>query len=105
MVVGLSPRLRFDHQYRSFLDLAATQVAAAVATARAYEDERKRAEALAEIDRAKTLFFSNVSHEFRTPLTLVLGPMEELKGQLDATPRPPSNTSKSILPTVTVYDS
>ena len=82
MVVGLSPRLRFDHQYRSFLDLAATQVAAAVATARAYEDERKRAEALAEIDRAKTLFFSNVSHEFRTPLTLVLGPMEELKGQL-----------------------
>jgi PAS domain S-box-containing protein len=50
----------------------------AEAKARAYEVERKRAEALAELDHAKTAFFSNVSHELRTPLTLVLGPLEAL---------------------------
>jgi signal transduction histidine kinase/CheY-like chemotaxis protein len=35
-------------------------------------------ERLQELDKAKTEFFSNVSHEFRTPLTLMLGPIDEL---------------------------
>jgi PAS domain S-box-containing protein len=77
LVVGLSPRLTFNDDYRAFVELVSGHIATAIANARAYMDAQKRAEALAEINRAKTTFFSNVSHEFRTPLTLLLGPAEE----------------------------
>lgn len=77
LVVGISPRRALDDEYRGFFELIAGQIAANIAHARAYQEERERAEALAKLDAAKTMFFSNVSHELRTPLTLLLSPCEE----------------------------
>ena len=93
LVVGINPRLAFDEKYRSFLDLVAGQLATAIANAQAYDDERKRVEALADIDRAKTAFFSNVSHELRTPLTLMLGPVQDGLADIEQ-PLPPKQRER-----------
>ena len=81
LVAAINPTRPFDDEYRAFYELVASNVGTAIQNARAAEEEKKRIDAMAEMDRAKTAFFSNVSHEFRTPLTLILG----LLGQLSAT--------------------
>jgi PAS domain S-box-containing protein len=82
LVAGLNRYRELDDSYRGFVELAAGHVATGIASARSYQAQQRRAEELAELDRAKTTFFSNISHEFRTPLTLIMGPVDELRTRL-----------------------
>ncbi|HEU5427918.1 MAG TPA: SpoIIE family protein phosphatase [Actinocrinis sp.] len=77
LLFGLNPDRPLDEQYQGFCRLLADQISAAFSSAGSFELERRRADALAQLDRAKTVFLTNVSHEFRTPLTLLLGPLED----------------------------
>ncbi|MGW0162605.1 SpoIIE family protein phosphatase [Mycobacterium sp. NPDC003323] len=78
LIAGLNRYRPPDDAYRGFIDLVARHVAGEIGRARSYSAEQRRAAELTELDRAKTVFFSNISHEFRTPLTLMLGPVAEL---------------------------
>jgi signal transduction histidine kinase len=77
LLTGLNPYRLPDEKYRGFFSLLADLVTTSFGNVHILDAERKRARALAEIDQAKTIFFSNISHEFRTPLTLLLGPIED----------------------------
>jgi serine phosphatase RsbU (regulator of sigma subunit) len=71
LVLGTSPHLWLDDEYRTFLSLTAGQVAAAVGDARAVELERRRADEQAELDRARASFLTEVAVTLQRA---VLGP-------------------------------
>ena len=81
LIAALNRYRPLDEEYRGFVRLVAGHIAAGIGSARSYRAQQRRADELAELDRAKTTFFSNISHEFRTPITLMLGPVAELRSR------------------------
>jgi signal transduction histidine kinase/DNA-binding response OmpR family regulator len=78
-VLGINPYRRVDQRYLTYATLVTRQLTALFVEVRAAAQERARAAALAELDQSKTEFFANVSHEFRTPLTVALAATRELR--------------------------
>jgi len=78
----LSGRLREARPFYPPLDQGDVDTFQAIASLISSSLRNRRVAALEETDRLKTAFFANISHEFRTPITLTLGPIEEmLKGR------------------------
>ena len=83
LVAALNRYRPLDDAYRDFVTLIAGHIASGIGSARSFRAQQRRAEELAELDRAKTTFFSNISHEFRTPLTLILDPVDQMRSRTE----------------------
>ena len=77
---------RLRRRERTLKDVVAARTEEVRRQARELETQRdqiaRQADELRELDRAKSRFFTNLSHEFRTPLTLLLGPIQQLRDRL-----------------------
>lgn len=77
LIIGVIPRRQIDYDYREFLELISLQVSRSIDASEIHELKSKQIEMLDRLDKSKTIFFNNVSHEFRTPLTLMINPLED----------------------------
>lgn len=80
VLLGVPPTLPFDADQSAFLRLAVDHISSAVGAAQAADAQGRRSAAITELDRARSEFFTGVSEEFRTPLTLIQGPLQQLRG-------------------------
>ncbi|KAH7105199.1 hypothetical protein BKA62DRAFT_827312 [Auriculariales sp. MPI-PUGE-AT-0066] len=97
VIVGLNPCRPYDDEYREFLELVGSQLSSGLTSVLNFETAKKKAEELASLDRAKTVFFGNVSHELRNPLTLILGPLEDIIAEPNQTPISAVRTNLKVM--------
>ncbi|EIN09171.1 hypothetical protein PUNSTDRAFT_126249 [Punctularia strigosozonata HHB-11173 SS5] len=77
LVVGLNTRRPYDEEYREWVEMLKVSLDSTLGAVLGRQADIQRANQLAQLDNAKTAFFSNVSHELRTPLTLIKAPLED----------------------------
>eukprot|EP01117_Protostelium_nocturnum_P014437 TRINITY_DN548_c0_g3_i1.p1 TRINITY_DN548_c0_g3~~TRINITY_DN548_c0_g3_i1.p1 ORF type:complete len:1234 (-),score=445.15 TRINITY_DN548_c0_g3_i1:1945-5646(-) len=78
LVTGINQHLHFTQEYQDFMKVLGNHISSFVHTFKLREENQKRVKDLSRLDRARTVFFTNISHEFKTPITLTLGPLEDL---------------------------
>jgi len=78
LIIGINPYWRPDEAYTAFAAMAARQLGVIITDAVSYQNERRRQQALEELDRARTEFFQNITHELRAPLTMLLTPLQDI---------------------------
>ncbi|CCO30021.1 multi-sensor signal transduction histidine kinase [Rhizoctonia solani AG-1 IB] len=77
LILGVNSRRPYDSEYEGWIDVVGSSLGQMYMGVTAREADFLRAEQLAQLDAAKTHFFSNASHELRTPLTLISGPISD----------------------------
>ncbi|KAG9096794.1 hypothetical protein FRC06_008307 [Ceratobasidium sp. 370] len=78
LILGINSRRPYDSDYEGWIDVLGGSLGQMYAGVTSREADNLRAEQLAQLDAAKTHFFSNASHELRTPLTLIAGPVNDV---------------------------
>lgn len=87
LVLGLNLRRRFDDDYEGFCHLLRAQLASGVAAVRSFEAERARLNEMAALDKARTKMYSTISHETKTPLSMILLAVNDMLDQESSGPK------------------
>ncbi|MEU6700231.1 SpoIIE family protein phosphatase [Pseudonocardia sp. NPDC046786] len=83
VVVGVPPLLPLDEPQRAFLRLVVGHIGTVLTAALARDGERDRREDISTEQHTRADYYAGLGDEFRDPLTLVLGPLERLRGHPD----------------------
>ncbi|RIB26981.1 hypothetical protein C2G38_2161729 [Gigaspora rosea] len=78
LICGVNRLCTLDDKYMEFLQLVTNQMSTCLLQGKTREEEKQRSKILADLNYQKVMFFQGISHELKTPLTLMLSPLEDV---------------------------